>query len=119
MGSVPVVKRALDRILRDEVFHRDFGWTLLEWMLTTPMEGEFRSLLAAELPDMLAGIRRTYGGVVLDRLGPENRAALEKSFSDATRAWGLMPVSEYIESVEETFRRDYVPRFAALGVSMD
>src|SRR5690349_2949928 len=27
--SVPVARRALDRILRDEVGHRDFGWTLL------------------------------------------------------------------------------------------
>ena len=31
--SVPVARRALDRILRDEVRHRDFGWALLGWLV--------------------------------------------------------------------------------------
>jgi hypothetical protein len=117
-GTVPVVKRALDRILRDEVFHRDFGWTLLEWLLETPMAGEFRRQLAAELPDMLARIRRSYGGIALDKHGAEKLTELGKSLPAAARAWGVMPVNEYVEAVEETFARDYAPRFAALAVQL-
>jgi hypothetical protein len=30
----PVARAALDRILRDEVRHRDFGWDLLDWLLS-------------------------------------------------------------------------------------
>src|SRR5215470_4685296 len=30
----PVARAALDRILRDEVRHRDFGWDLLDWLIT-------------------------------------------------------------------------------------
>jgi hypothetical protein len=117
-GTVPVVKRALDRILRDEVFHRDFGWTLLEWLLETPMAGEFKKQLASELPEMLARIRRSYGGIALDKHGAERLAALGKNLPATTRAWGVMPVSEYLEAVDETFSRDYAPRFQALGVAM-
>ena len=73
--TVPVARRALDRILRDEVGHRDFGWTLL-------------------------------GAEALERSA--------RSLSPATRAWGVMPVSEYLEAVDETFRRDYAPRVRAL-----
>ncbi|HVU06132.1 MAG TPA: ferritin-like domain-containing protein, partial [Polyangiaceae bacterium] len=59
--TAPEARRALDRILRDEVRHRDFGWTLLEWMLATPAEKEYRALLEKELPGMLARVRRNYG----------------------------------------------------------
>jgi hypothetical protein len=40
-------------------------------------------------------------------------------FAEADRAWGLIPVGEYARAVEETFDRDYVPRFAGLGVRVD
>jgi hypothetical protein len=102
--TVAVARRALDRILKDEVRHRDFGWTLLEWMLSTPGAPEFRRVLRRELPGMLERVRRNYGG------------ATDADFSDADRAWGLMPASEYAGAVTETFARDYAPRFRALGV---
>lgn len=112
--TVPVARRAIDRILRDEVGHRDFGWTLLEWLLETPMAGVFRERVNRELPAMLARVRKNYGGVALDRLGAEALERSARSLSPATRAWGVMPVSEYLEAVDETFRRDYAPRFRAL-----
>src|SRR5204862_7882532 len=93
-GTVPVVKRALDRILRDEVFHRDFGWTLLEWLLETAMADDFRRQLKSELPEMLARVRRNYGGIALDKHGAEKLAELGKNLPAASRAWGVMPVSE-------------------------
>ena len=42
----PVAKKALDRILRDEVRHRDFGWDLLDWLLSTPMGEEIPAMVA-------------------------------------------------------------------------
>jgi hypothetical protein len=92
------------------VRHRDFGWTLLEWMLATGGAPAYRALLAEELPAMLRRVRRNYG--VSDLPRPENAGA----FSDADRAWGLMPLSEYADAVAETFARDYAPRFADLHI---
>jgi hypothetical protein len=110
-STKPVARRALDRILLDEVRHREFGWTLLEWLLSTPLEVPLRSVLAQELGGMLRRVRLNYG---LD-------GALREAppFSDADRSWGLMPVAEYAEAVEETFARDYLPRFAALAVDVE
>lgn len=34
-ATVPVARAALDRVLTDEVRHRDFGWLLLEWLTQT------------------------------------------------------------------------------------
>jgi hypothetical protein len=115
--SVPVARRALDRILKDEVGHRDFGWTLLEWLLETPMAGTFRQRVAEELPGMLTRVRRNYGGVALDRYGAEALERMGQQLPDSTRAWGVMPVSEYLQAVDETFRRDYAPRFKALDIA--
>ncbi|HEX4338819.1 MAG TPA: ferritin-like domain-containing protein [Polyangiaceae bacterium] len=106
----PVARRALDRILRDEVRHREFGWTLLEWLLSTPLAPELRGVLARELPAMIARLRRNYGA---DRV-PESAVAFAASDSE----WGLMPLDEYRDAVEETFTRDYVPRFAALDIDV-
>jgi hypothetical protein len=110
--TVPVARRALDRILRDEVRHRDFGWTLLEWLLSTPNEPEFRRVIRAELPGMLGRVRRNYRSEVT---GVDAATA----FDAADRAWGLMPFGDYAEGVHETFERDYAPRFAELGIEVE
>ena len=59
--SEAVALEALDRILRDEVKHRDFGWTLLEWLLSTAHAGQVAELARAELPRMFARVRASYG----------------------------------------------------------
>lgn len=110
--TAPSARRALDRILRDEVRHREFGWTLLEWLLSTPLASELGALLGDELPPMLRRVRKNYGA--LD--APPARAKDE--FSESDRAWGLMPLIEYAEAVEETIVRDYTPRFRALGIDV-
>jgi hypothetical protein len=114
--TVTSARRALDRVLRDEVRHREFGWTLLEWMLSTPHAPALRRLLRAELPSMLDRIRRSYD--VIATRSPRAPGAPDEAsdFSETDRAWGLMPLSEYAAAVEETFARDYVPRFASLNV---
>jgi hypothetical protein len=103
--SVAVARRALDRVLRDEVHHRDFGWALLEWMLATAAGAELRALVERELPLQISAVRAVYasgdGGVTCTR---------------GDRAWGLMPRRRYREILDATITRDYIPRFAKLGI---
>jgi hypothetical protein len=130
--DVPVARRALDRVLRDEVRHRDFGWTLLGWLLESPQHGaRLRRLVAAELPASFARVRSVYGPSEA-RASARSREALELpkgrlgSLRSASRAsttvprgdtrWGLMPASRYGEVLERTFEREYIARFARLGI---
>ena len=108
--SVPAARTALDRVLRDEVRHRDFGWTLLEYLLEQPCEALVRELVDKELPGMFARIRRSYA--------PVGGEAIQE-IPDADRAWGLMPIARYGEILERTVERDYKPRFERLGIAVD
>lgn len=108
--TVPVARDALDRIVRDEVRHRDFGWALLDWLLQAHGE-PMRALVERELPAMLGRVRGNYGQSDFDARDDEPDA------SDA--AWGLMPTARYAEALERCIRRDYVPRFARVGISLD
>jgi hypothetical protein len=106
-ATVPVARRALDRILRDEVRHRDFGWLLLDWLLEQPYTNEVRTLANEELPIMFATLARNYGAT------NENASG---DIDENDRAWGLMPPSEYASAVVRTVERDWIPRFAARGI---
>jgi hypothetical protein len=103
--TVPVARRALDRILRDEVRHRDFGWELFAWILESPSGGAIRALVTRELPGFLARVRGLYA--------PAGSRSSELTREE--RAWGLMPIARYAAQLEKAFERDYVPRFAKLG----
>jgi hypothetical protein len=103
----PVALAALDRILRDEVKHRDFGWALLEWQLDTEHAEPVRALAQRELPHMFARLRSSYGFEQLDTASTEDPVA---------RRWGLMPIAEYVSALRDTLERDYVPRFADRGL---
>jgi hypothetical protein len=105
--TVPIARDALDRILRDEVRHRDFGWNLLDWLLTTPLRAELPARVLAELPAMFAQLERNYG-----EAGP----GVAVPMTDDDRAWGLAPAGEYAEILRRTFDRDYLPRFTARGI---
>jgi len=106
--TVPVARRALDRILRDEVRHRDFGWTLLGWLFEQPMASELRAVVEEELPRWFRRLRANYS--------PPPTGAGERVVTAQERAWGLMPVSLYRASVDTTLARDWEPRFARLGI---
>jgi len=108
----PLARDALDRILRDEVRHRDFGWDLLDWLLSTPLADEIPALLAASLPAMLAQLEQTYGS------GNTAVATDDGTLSDADRAWGLAPPRDYAEILAKTIERDYRPRFAARDITL-
>jgi hypothetical protein len=110
--NVPAARVALDRILRDEVRHRDFGWALLEWLLSLPQGPALRAQVERALPAMLAGLIRSYGGVAGESECPDESAR----FASAMRAWGLMPHGEYRQAVALCLKRDLTPRFARLGI---
>jgi hypothetical protein len=108
---VPSARAALDRVLRDEVRHRDFGWLALDWLLTTPLAEHVPQILDAELPGMFAELERSYGtGNPAYSDGPTG------VMSDDDRAWGLAPPREYADILHRTFTRDFQPRFAARGI---
>lgn len=111
--TVGVARRALDRILRDEVRHRDFGWALLTWLLGTPHAPALREQLERELPDLFGGIHRSYAASAPET---EPETEPESEMDPAERAWGLMPPALYHRAVERTFERDYLPRFTRLQI---
>ena len=107
---VPSAREALDRVLRDEVRHREFGWTLLEYLVSTPSEPVVRNVVNRELAAMFSRVQRSYAPV-----GGEKNTTIPAS----DRAWGLMPIARYREILERTLDRDYRPRFERLGFEVD
>ncbi len=105
--TAPTAREALDRVLRDEVRHRDFGWTLLDWLLdTAPDPDAVVAAVQASLPDMFAELRGLYAGPGADAT----------PISAAERAWGLMDAAAYADVLATTYERQYVPWFAERGV---
>lgn len=104
--TVPVARRALDRVLRDEVRHRDFGWAVLASLLEGPMAVALRAVTTQALPRYFSAVRASYGAAQahLSVLPPDDRA------------WGLMPPAEYAAVVERTLTRDWIPRFGELDI---
>jgi len=104
--TVPVARAALDRILVDEVRHRDFGWACLDWALTTPLAALVPALADAELPRLFRGLIASYGD------DPDAPSVI----TDDDRAWGLAPARDYARILAATWAKDYAPRFAARGL---
>ncbi len=103
-ASVEVARQALDRVLADEVRHRDFGWLLLEWLSQQSAWPELCQLIEQRLPVWFRELRHNYG------------TPSQAPFDPSLRAWGLMPMADYVAGLEETLERDYVPRFAEYGI---
>lgn len=106
----PSARQALDRILVDEVRHRDFGWTLLEWLLEAGDADAVRAQVSAELPGMLADLEHSYGD--------EAAARAADACPPEARRWGLAPASEYARVLARCRERDYRPRFDRLGIAL-
>ena len=106
-GNVEIASQALEQILVDEVRHRDFGWTLLDWLLAGEQGPALRVTLERELPSMISAIAQSYRGA---------RDASE--ISQLEREWGLLAGSEYADVLERCYQRDYIPRFAACDVTL-
>jgi hypothetical protein len=106
-ATVQIARKALDRILKDEVRHRDFGWTALSWLLERPDREALAQVVHGGLPGWLADLERNYG----DALDGGIRAV-----TDDERAWGVAPWPEYVDILHRAYTRDYAPRFAERGV---
>jgi hypothetical protein len=105
--TVAPARAALDRVLRDEVLHRDLGWDMLGWLLDLPVGGEVRRLVERELPAMFARLSASYAP-------PGSRE--DRAMTAEDRAWGLMPGARYAAVLERSVTRDHLPRFARLGI---
>ncbi len=104
--SVPVAKIALDRVLRDEVRHRQFGWDLLGYLLESFPTA--RDWVARDFPEQVQVLRRLYeaGAISADAIGPKERS------------WGLMPGECYGQILAETVVREFEPRLSVLAIAV-
>src|SRR5882724_11711282 len=75
-ATVGVARRALDRVLADEVRHRDFGWLLLEWLSQQGEWPELSGLIVRQLPAWLGQLSQSYG------------TPSAAPFDASLRAWG-------------------------------
>jgi len=108
----PVARDALDRILRDEVRHRDFGWDALDWLCTTAIGDAIGGWVTEQWPAMRRELAASYG-----ELNTVIRADTSE-LSDTDRAWGLAAPRDYAEILVRTIERDYRPRFATRGIAI-
>lgn len=108
--EVGEAKTALDRVLKDEVRHRDFGWKLFDWIASSDYAPNALAQVKETLPDMFRRLQRNYSYARLDD-------ATERSQIEAQ--WGLMPPGYYARALEETFRRDYRPLFAEFEIDAE
>ncbi len=108
-AAVQPARRALDRVLRDEVRHRDFGWTCLAYLLDLPAAAPARSLIQRSLPAWLADLESSYGDTLEGGL---------TEVTAAERAWGLAPATDYAAILHRTIDRDYRPRFTRLSIAL-
>ena len=104
--TVESARVALDRIVRDEVRHRDFGWSCLDWFSQTRPK-ETRLHVERALPDMMQRLRSHYAPST--DAGPGQESAHDAQ-------WGLLPAARYAEILERCVRRDFMPRFETLGI---
>lgn len=103
--TVPTARKALDRILRDEVRHRQFGWDVLDYFLD--IRADSKELVTDALPALFARLIHLYG-----------RAPKELIIADRTsRAWGLMPLARYRAILFDAMGSEILPRFAEHGIS--
>ncbi|MEO6772204.1 MAG: ferritin-like domain-containing protein [Kofleriaceae bacterium] len=106
----PIARAALDRILVDEVRHREFGWDTLDWLATTAIGDRIPAWITAHWPALHGELVATYG--------TGNPATASTTITAADRAWGLAAAADYVEILTRTIEKDYRPRFLARGVTI-
>lgn len=104
--TVPIAREALDRILRDEARHRQFGWDVLDWALLTG-DPEVRQRLHDQAPAAVDEVVTAYVGSGDLSTGP---------WHPDLAAWGLAPPAEYAETATAALAGEIQPRLAARGV---
>ncbi len=90
----------------DEVRHRDFGWLVLDWLLSLPQGPALREQITRELGAAFTRLCRAYIPATPPRA----------PFDERNRPWGLMSIAEYAVALERTLPKIWVPRFEAHGI---
>ncbi|HEV8115368.1 MAG TPA: hypothetical protein VGP53_03950 [Acidimicrobiales bacterium] len=104
--TIPIARSALDRIMRDETRHRQFGWDVLDWMLLVGGP-EVRQQLADQAPVLADQVVQAY-------VGEDDRpdAVLHPELA----AWGLALPAAYAATATSALAEEISPRFAARGL---
>lgn len=100
-------KLLIQRIVKDESTHREFGWALLDYLCEVDAN-RVRALAATHLPGFIAEFKTGYGTVpdIPEEVGP------------AEEAYGLMPRTRYASVFDETMRQVILPRFLKRSISL-
>lgn len=106
--TIPIAREALDRIMRDETRHRQFGWDVLDWMLLVGGP-EVRQQLADQAPALVGQGVHAY---VVEDDQPD--AVLHPELT----AWGLALPSAYAATATSALAEEIAPRFAARGMAL-
>ena len=88
--SDDVAKRVVQRVLKDEVIHRQLGWDLLDELLARD-PGGVRTFAASALDTHLSAVERAYAA-----------QPGHTSISSAAKSAGLIPPSDYHRILWET-----------------
>jgi hypothetical protein len=107
-ATVPIARRTLDRILEDEVRHRDFGWLTLAWLLDRPYAEALRGVIRAGLPRWIVELERNYGDELEGGI---------RTVTAAERSWGVAPWREFAAILHGAYEHDYRSRFAKVGIA--
>jgi len=108
--SAPVARRALDRVLRDEGRHRQFGWDVLDWAILAGGTS-VRDAVTMQAPAMLGEVAFAY-------VKPPGGDGPEADLGPDVVAWGLAPPQDYASTVTTALAQDVLPRLAARGVTI-
>lgn len=106
----PRAQAVLDRILRDEQRHRDFGWAMLDALLALDPAG-VRAEAQRRIPGLHAAFRASYGGCAPDAPVPDPLLPTE-------RALGLMPLEQWARVSAAALAEEVAPRLAQRGLQL-
>jgi hypothetical protein len=109
--SVPTARKTLDRVMRDEPRHRQFGWDVLDWLLLGDEESVV-SMVTGVLPTVMADVESAYGNPGGGGEQPPT------DLSPGVRAWGMAGRADYARTLSTCLAQDVLPRFAARGVTI-
>jgi hypothetical protein len=102
----PAVLPMLERVLRDEAIHRQFGWDCLDALIARDAAG-VQARSASKIRRFRSQFQASYGTLhQSDPLLPIEIAA------------GMMPPARYVEIHDATLRDVIIPRFALRGIDV-
>ncbi len=113
-----VVTRLVDRMIKDCTVesahkalkcaadsaerHREFGWTIMKWMLEGPGADLLRTHAEIELPPMIERLYETWA------IMP---TATDPVVGKTERAWGVVSVDDYRDALLQAIGKDFEPQF--------